>query len=315
MSFSPLPEPLVGLGLSRDALTETLTLRRAIPPVVPIAHLHALLPSSPTATERAIAALVAGGRRVSILQPGARARFEGVIRTEDFVASVTRCSALSKNVKEAFLGVLAAHPATATIAAETLPRDAVMELLAAGFLTISNVAQLHDPSGSSFGDGASVDIAALTPTVGALIIPQQDHTHLSSLSSLASVSSASSRTPPQLSTAGASVEYTVTPPNLGLLTHLQVASRARMLEILRRCPQREATLAFLREKWDGGVSKQKQARVGRRDPAARKWEGRTRKWREYKGLTADWVIDGMVGGGVLETFHAVGVGMGVKIAD
>ncbi|KAK6340816.1 hypothetical protein TWF696_009134 [Orbilia brochopaga] len=312
--FTPLPETLVGLGLSRDALADILSFRRALPPVVPLSHLHALLPSR-TDTERAIAALTADGtlRRVQLRGGTSTAStMDAVMLTDDFLKAVAR-SSLDDETKEAFLALLAVNPSLATLTPDMLSRDAIMALLAAGFITIN----------SSVGDDsiAAVDITALTPTtaMSAVVpLPSRDHTHISTLSSLASIShshSLPSRTS-QVSSGSKAISYSITPPNLGLLTHLHASTKSHLLDVLRRCSHREATMSYLCEKWDGGVSKNKHRRGGSSSSSSKKeskFEGRTRKWREFRGVTVEWVVAGLVGAGILEEFHAVGIGRGVRV--
>lgn len=71
-------------------------------------------------------------------------------------------------------------------------------------------------------------------------------------------------------------------------------------------------MLYLRERWDGGVSKGKNKRASKHEVA--KFEGRTRKWKDFKGVTVEWVIGGLMGAGVVENFEAIGMGMGVRLA-
>ncbi|KAK6528883.1 hypothetical protein TWF694_004114 [Orbilia ellipsospora] len=325
--FTPLPETLTGLGLSRDTIADILNFRRSLPPVVPIPHLHSLLPS-PTETERAIASLIADGtlRKVQI-RTGNASYLEGVIQTDDFLKSVAQSSGIDSDTKDALLSLLAADPTLATITSDmtaknSLSKDTIMSLLSAGFLVIN---QSPSPSSDSTSGGAGgvVDITTLTPTTAMKTIaplPEKDHSHISTLASLASVSSSSrngnigsynsSRASVNLMRKGDAIEYTITPPHLGLLTHSYTSSKSHMLDMLRHVPHREATMGYLREKWDGGVSKNKNKT--RKRGAEVKFEGRTRKWKEFRGLTVDWVIGGLMGSGVVEGFDTA-VGKGVRL--
>ncbi|KAF3906590.1 hypothetical protein ABW20_dc0108503 [Dactylellina cionopaga] len=331
--FTPLPETLTGLGLSRDTIAEILNFRRSLPRVVPTSHLHSLLPS-PTETERAITALVADGtlRRVHIRTAGNTTHLEGVITTDDFLKSIAQSALLGSDDKDVFLSLLDTNPGLTTItsdinASNSLPRDTIMSLLSAGFLIINSSSSTSSPSSASISSSSvaaanGVDITTLTRTTAMKSItplPEKDHTHISTLASLSSISTpSSSRKPTNLATSppistfskGANVEYTITPPHLGLLTHLLSSSKSHTLDILRRCPHRETTIAFLREKWDGGVSKNKNKTRKRGEEV--KFEGRARKWKEFKGLTVGWVIGGLMGMGVVEGFDAV-VGRGIKL--
>ncbi|KAF3161872.1 hypothetical protein TWF225_008657 [Orbilia oligospora] len=313
--FTPLPPTLTGLGISRDLLAEVLNYRKSFPPVVPLPHLHSVL-LSPTETEREITSLVADGtlRRVTI-KTGNMTSLDGVITTDDFLKSIASSSALDAEMKEAFLSLFVNNPSLTSITSDptadnTLPKETIMVLLSAGFLTIN--------SGDAFTSPA-VDITTLTPTSAMTYItpiPEKDHSHISTLSSLSSISS-SNRDASKSSSSRSSksrdthIEYIITPPSLGLLTNLYSATKSHLLDILRHCPHRQATIEFVREKWDGGVSKNKGS-VRKKKDGEVKFEGRTRKWREHKGVTIEWVLGGLLGSGVVEGFGK-GWGRGVKV--
>ncbi|KAF3208528.1 hypothetical protein TWF106_011422 [Orbilia oligospora] len=313
--FTPLPPTLTGLGISRDLLAEVLNYRKSFPPVVPLPHLHSVL-LSPTETEREITSLVADGtlRRVTI-KTGNMTSLDGVITTDDFLKSIASSSALDAEMKDAFLSLFVNNLSLTTITSDptaenTLPKETIMALLSAGFLTINSVDAFTSPA---------VDITTLTPTSAMTYItpiPEKDHSHISTLSSLSSISSsnrdASKSSSSRLSKSrDAHIEYIITPPSLGLLTNLYSATKSHLLDMLRHCPHRQATIEFVREKWDGGVSKNKGS-VRKKKDGEVKFEGRTRKWREHKGVTIEWVLGGLLGNGVVEGFGK-GWGRGVKV--
>ncbi|KAK6361899.1 hypothetical protein TWF730_005608 [Orbilia blumenaviensis] len=318
--FTALPPTLTGLGLSRDLLAEVLNYRKSFPSVVPLPHLHSVL-MSPTETEREITSLVADGtlRRVTV-KTGSTTTLNGVISTDNFLKSVASSPALDADTKDAFLLLFMNYPSLTTItsdpaASNTLPKEKIMALLSAGFLTINS-------AGAS--TSSEVDITALTPTTAMTYItplPEKDHSHISTLASLSSISSNyrnkakfssdlhSSKTSKSKNTY---IEYTITPPYLGLLTNLYSTTKSHLLDILRHCPHRQATIEFIREKWDGGVSKNKNS--VRRKKEEVKYEGRTRKWREHKGVTVEWVLGGLLGSGAIEGFGN-GWSKGVKLVQ
>ncbi|RVD88254.1 uncharacterized protein DFL_002445 [Arthrobotrys flagrans] len=314
--FTPLPPTLTGLGLSRDLLAEILNYRKSFPLVVPLPHLHSVL-LSPTETEREITSLVADGtlRRVTV-KTGNVTTLDGVISTDEFLKSVASSSALDAEMKNAFLSLFVNDPSLTTItsdptASNTLPKETIMALLSAGFLTINSIGVFTSPA---------VNITTLTSTSAMTYItplPEKDHSHISTLSSLSSISSSNRSASKSSSSSKSSrskdthIEYTITPPSLGLLTNLYSATKSHLLDILRHCPPRQATIEFVREKWDGGVSKNKGS-VRKKKGGEVKFEGRTRKWREHKGVTVEWVLGGLLGGGVVEGFGK-GWERGVKV--
>lgn len=72
---------------------------------------------------------------------------------------------------------------------------------------------------------------------------------------------------------------------------------------------------LLKERWDGGIAAD--------DEAARqkKYRGgfqgvlpaRTRKWREFYGVRFEWVLEEVVGSGLVELFETGSVGRGVRL--
>ena len=78
---------------------------------------------------------------------------------------------------------------------------------------------------------------------------------------------------------------------------------------------REIPIYLLREKWDGGISAD--------DPAAKakKYRGeftgvlpsRTRKWKQFYGLSFDWTLAECLGAGLVEVFETGSVGQAVRV--
>ena len=78
---------------------------------------------------------------------------------------------------------------------------------------------------------------------------------------------------------------------------------------------REIPVSLLRERWDGGISGD--------DPAAKakKYRGeftgilpsRTRKWKQFHGLSFDWTLAECLGAGLVEVFETGSVGQAVRI--
>lgn len=159
--FTPLPDQPSRLGLSSTRVAEVLHFRRALPPLVTTAHLHALL-RSPTAVERETAELVragavrkvvvwrralgtdrgrgggAGGGVVEFLVEGGD--LEGLVR--DWGASEDEL----RGTGEAFVAWLRANPAKLKVSSSTgdvdeaggdgrLKPEQADQLVRGGFLT------------------------------------------------------------------------------------------------------------------------------------------------------------------------------------
>lgn len=103
-------------------------------------------------------------------------------------------------------------------------------------------------------------------------------------------------------------------PNTGPYLKLLTAARSHMVSLILKSKFRETPLYLLRERWDGGVSGD--------DPAAKakKYRGefsgvlpsRTRKWKQFYGLSFDWVLAECLGAGLVEVFETGTVGHAVR---
>jgi hypothetical protein len=76
----------------------------------------------------------------------------------------------------------------------------------------------------------------------------------------------------------------------------------------------------LRERWDGGAaesgnnSNSSEANAARRNRGefAGVLPGRTRKWKQFYGITFEWILGECVGAGLVEVFDTGSVGRGVR---
>lgn len=103
-------------------------------------------------------------------------------------------------------------------------------------------------------------------------------------------------------------------PNTGLYLKLLTTARSHLMSILFKTRYRELPAHLLRERWDGGIAGD--------DPAvkAKKYRGeftgvlpgRTRKWRQFYGLSFDWVLAECLGAGLVEVFDTGSVGRAVR---
>lgn len=93
------------------------------------------------------------------------------------------------------------------------------------------------------------------------------------------------------------------------------AARSHLVSLAIKSKFREVPVHLLRERWEGGVS----ADV----PAAKtkKYRGeftgslpsRTRKWKQFYGLSFDWTLAECLGAGLVEVFETGSVGQAVRI--
>ena len=105
-------------------------------------------------------------------------------------------------------------------------------------------------------------------------------------------------------------------PNTGPYLKLVTAARFHFISLIAKSKFREIPLYLLREKWDGCASAD--------DPAAKakKYRGeytgtlpsRTRKWKQFYGLSFDWVVAECLGAGLVELFETGSVGRAARVA-
>jgi hypothetical protein len=302
--------------MGSERTSEVLRFRKAIPPIVTLAHLHAVSKSS-TETERELARLVAEGKVRKITVPGrgrgGAAVGDGIVLVEDWVKRVRDDDALDADVKEKYISLLSTHRTSPTAPTTSLSDSEERDLVNAGYLTSPN---------------------ALTSMLGDLFMPP------GSSNSLASVSSAGSRaatgTLAAVGGAGAvhdsggsgsrgirsSVlarskerEMTFALPGTGIYLKLLVAARQHFLQILKSISprHREATMEILKEKWEGNTPNDPVNRLKReRGEWAGVLPGKTKRWREFYGMRFDCVLAECVGAGLVELFDTGAVGMAVR---
>ena len=111
------------------------------------------------------------------------------------------------------------------------------------------------------------------------------------------------------------VDLKVSLPGTGSYLRLLTSARSHLLSLITKSKFREIPLYLLQERWNGGISAD--------DPAAKakKYRGefsgvsphRTRKWKQFYGLSFDWVLAECLGAGLLEVFETGSVGRAARI--
>lgn len=109
-------------------------------------------------------------------------------------------------------------------------------------------------------------------------------------------------------------QLTLSLPSSGPYLKLLTSARSHMVSLLMKSRFREMPLYVLRERWDGGISA--------KDPATRAKKGRgeftgilpsrTRKWKQFYGLSFDWILAECLGAGLVELFETGSVGCAVR---
>lgn len=71
---------------------------------------------------------------------------------------------------------------------------------------------------------------------------------------------------------------------------------------------------MLKERWNGGIASNEAAYMAKksRGEFAGILPGQTRKWKQFRGLSFEWVLEEAVGAGLVEVFETGSVGRGVR---
>ncbi|KAL1891874.1 hypothetical protein Sste5346_007419 [Sporothrix stenoceras] len=100
-------------------------------------------------------------------------------------------------------------------------------------------------------------------------------------------------------------------PGHGSFVKLVSGALSYLIGIIARTTHRETLETSLRERWDAGGSIAKRKEMGggfKRVPLSR-----TKKWKDFYGLSFDWVLAEAVGAGLVELFDTGSVGRGVRL--
>ncbi|KAJ9630677.1 hypothetical protein H2203_001200 [Taxawa tesnikishii (nom. ined.)] len=314
--FTEIPERSAGMNSTRIA--EVLNFRKNLPPIVSLAHLHALSKST-TATEREIARLVQTGmiRKVSVLGrgKGGAPTGDGLVQMEDWKRLVRDSGALEESVKDKYISLLEAHPTSPTISSSAFGGTEASELMSAGFLTATSALAsesvlLSRPGAFSLGASASVATSgsrAATGTLAAVGGSGAVHESGGGGRGLHAASRVNVRVTGDL---------TFSLPAMGVYLRLLTEAKAHLLQLIAKSSPKykETPRDILRERWDGGIPVDDAANRAKR--ARGEWvgvlPGKTKKWKNFYGMEFNWILEECLGGGAVECFETGSVGLGVR---
>lgn len=331
--FEDIPAARAGMNSTRIA--EVLNLRRSLPPLASVAHVHTLL-DTPTRTEREIVELVNTGRVRRLIVPGrgndAAGLGDCLVLAEDWEGLVRGSSGLEEAVKGLFYLISTTHSFCRCLVLTDRPS------LTEKFLQVLN--SIGTSSAIPPGVFTAIEYQALV-RAGFLVSSSSLAKSSLSVTSLPNLSSSSSTTTPA-SRAGLDHDmnnnndndtkttttnttahdntrfHTATLflslPNTGPYLRLLSAGRSHLMTLLKRSPQREAPLYLLRDRWDGAIETDKSFHVAKRvrGEYAGILPGRTKKWKELYGMSFRWVLEEAIGAGLVEVFDTGSVGPGVR---
>ncbi|KAF2212851.1 hypothetical protein CERZMDRAFT_26600, partial [Cercospora zeae-maydis SCOH1-5] len=315
-AFEDIPERAA--GMNSQQIADTLHFRARMPPIISIAHLHALSTSA-TATERELARLISEGKVRKVTIPGrgkgGTAVGEGVVLVEDWIDRIMREDVeLSKELKEKYVALMRECSSSQTMPVMKLDQNEIKSFVEAGFLT--NPAALSSTVGNAFArptGGAAGSIAtagqkAVTGTFAAVGGYGAIHDSGAGGSTLATQHNRShnQKTQPTM---------TFSLPGTGSYLKMLTEARQHLLFLLKQLSPkfREATKDLLEEKWNGNVLGDEVSKAKRmRGEWSGVLPGQTRRWKQFHGLEFEWVLAECLGSGLVELFDTGSVGMAVR---
>ncbi|RHZ71053.1 hypothetical protein CDV55_108551 [Aspergillus turcosus] len=282
-------------GMNSTRIAEVLNLRRSLPPLASVAHVHTLI-DAPTKVEKEIVDLVNAGRVRRLIIPGrgndAAGLGDCLVLTEDWERLVRESSVLEASVKDKFLQVLGQIGNTSAIPASFLTPSERMDLVRAGFLV----------SSSSLVKG-SMGVASLPGLPSSTPAP-------ASASRSGSVGQSRDASDNQHQSLFQTATLFLSLPNTGPYLRLLGSGRKHLLALLNKSSSGEAPVYLLRDRWDGAVETDKSFSVAKRvrGEFAGILPGKTRKWRELYGMNFRWALEEALGAGLIEIFDTGSVG-------
>ncbi|RYP63100.1 hypothetical protein DL771_009442 [Monosporascus sp. 5C6A] len=318
--FSPMPQEAAGMNSTRIA--EVLNYRKRLPPIVTVSHIQALL-SSPSAVEREIAELARSGflRRIVVAKRGDIG--ETLILAADFEQMVRVSPSLDESTKHAFIAYMKGNPGMQTVRGESLSKTQTSQLIQAGFLTAHHTGITSYASMSSTmnlysrpedkGTLTSLETVSRQPAGSLGTVGGEGAVHNAGGSGGGSRSASAAAVAAR--SGGAATELKLAVPGNGTFLKLLSAALEHLVWLLGRSRFREAPETVLRDRWVGGVVGGEARRAGKhsRGEFAGVLPGQTRKWRQFYGLSFDWVLQEAVGSGLVEVFETGSVGRGVRV--
>lgn len=314
--FTPMPDQPSSLGMASTRVAEVLNARRNLPPLVTTAHLQALL-RSPTAVERETAELIRGGllRKVVVLRRGRDGGVgEFLVASPDLHSMVERSLTLDDGTKAAFSQWLKDNLAKLKVSAGDggLKSTQIDQLVRSGFLATS-----HDFDAGSVSSvfarpedrGTNISLETVSRAAAGSVdaVGGEGALH-------ASGGSGGGRAGGIRFRPGGS-ELSLAVPGQGAYLKLVSAALSHLTGILGKSAHREMPENLLRERWDGGVANDSKQHAGKRE--RREFvgvlPGRTKKWKDFYGMTFDWILHEAVGAGLVEVFVTGSVGRGIRL--
>ncbi|KAI1779490.1 serine-threonine protein kinase 19-domain-containing protein [Hypoxylon cercidicola] len=311
--FSPMPEQATGMNSTKIA--EVLNYRKRLPPIVTISHVQTLL-LSPSAVEREIAELARAGflRKVVVARRGDIG--EIVVLSADFEQMIKDSTSVDEKTKDSLMTFLKENPGTQTIGRNALRASEIEQLIRAGFITSHLTGVIHHGSMSNTMNLYSRPEDRVTLT-SLDIVSKQPTGSLGAVGGDGALHKAGGSGGGSLSLSGRGTDATemkLAVPGNGTFLKLLSSALEHFVSLLGKSRYREAPETVLRDRWDGGIAKEEARYAAKRSRGefAGILPGQTRKWRQFYGLSFDWVLREAVGSGLVEVFETRSVGRGIR---
>ena len=308
-------------GFNSTRISEILNLRKSLPPTVTVSHLHSLT-SSFTSTEKEISALVRNGIVRKLHTPGRGTggsnAGDSLVLTKDVESAIRGTATVDASLADKFLGDLAKHPTSQGIANRRFSAPDITILMRAGFLTFTSA--IHNPpiffvEPSSAAGATATSIANVSKSASGSLAAVGGENAMQDAGGGGGPPRTYTSTAPPFKVSTGLCELQLSLPGIGQYLKLLTSARSHLLMLLSKSPFSELPVYLLKERWEGGVSADDAAAKAKR--YRREFAGvlpaRTRKWKQFHGISFDWILAECSGAGLIEVFETGNVGQAARI--
>ncbi|KAB5580621.1 serine-threonine protein kinase 19-domain-containing protein [Coniochaeta sp. 2T2.1] len=317
--FDPFPESHSGMSSVRIA--QVLNHRRDLPKVISIAHVGALLSilGGPTAVERAVAQAVRAGDVRRIVVPRRGGIGEVLVDAKDYENMIASAEGVDKVARDGLSGFLKENPQAIRIPRVVVAGQGGLllgaketnQLIRAGFVTSHN----EMAAGAAAGYSRPEDRYTLMSLENVSRAVSGTFDAVGGVDAFSSAGGSGAGLAAAAATGGASGEgLNLAVPGNGTFLKLVSAALEHLKGLLEKAKYREMPEYMLKEKWNGGVASDAAGLAKRsRGEFVGISPGRTKKWKDFYGLSFEWVLLEAVGVGLVEVFNTGSVGNGVRL--
>ena len=308
-------------GFDSRRIAEILNFRASLPPAITVTHVHATLDALTTA-EREISELMRAGIVRKFITPGrgtgSSSVGESLALSKDIEKLLRTAKGIDEDLADLFWDYLSQNPVAQSLGSTLCTAAQIDALIRAGFLTSTS---------------------AINSLASAFCGPQ-----ISSPDGLTSVSSVSRATSGSLGASGGedaifdaggrvgmrrrsspleihhdqradALDLQLSLPGTGSYLRLLTTARSHLIWLIKKSRSQPMELRLLREHWEGGIQVDSSAVLAkkRRGEVLGVSPGRTRKWKQFHGLSFNWILTECVGSGLIELFETGSVGRAVRL--